>query len=70
MNQGTITGPQGQVVTHLKVSADAYQVVLNILQELPYKTAAPALQALQNGTEAILPDEPTVDEPGDPGAES
>jgi hypothetical protein len=57
-------------VTHVSVTVEAYQAVLNILQELPYKTAAPVLQALQSGTTPIQPGETAdVDGEGDGGAE-
>lgn len=61
---------QPQQVTHLSVTAEAYQAVLNVLQDLPYKTAAPVLQALQNGTRPLPPQGAVVDDDDEGGAES
>jgi hypothetical protein len=51
-------------VTHVSVTVEAYQAVLNILQELPYKQAAPVLQVLQTGTTPIAVGVDDTDESG------
>jgi len=61
---------QPQQVTHLIVTAEAYQAVLNVIQEMPYKTAAPVLQQLQAGTQAAPPQGAIVDDEEEEGAES
>ena len=62
--------PTPQDIKAIQVDVNAYQAVLNILQDLPYKQAAPVLQALQSGSKPIFADKASiVDAGGQEGAE-